>query len=145
MKSRRQYSRKLYVVDTGIINVSVRNREAGRLIENVVFLELYRRSSQSAKFMIRYWKEYGKAEGKEVDFVIMDGNKVTELINVTYASSREDVPDREILGMIKASEELKCKKMSIITWDYLKKGDIEFILLWYWLLEGECAHGGLEL
>ena len=145
VKSRRQYPRKLYVVDTGIINVSVRNREVGRLIENVVFLELYRRSGQSAKFMIRYWREYGKAEGKEVDFVIMDGNKVTELINVTYASSREDVPDREILGMIKASEELKCKKMSIITWDYLQKGDIEFIPLWYWLLEGEYAHGGLEL
>ena len=68
--------------------------------------------------------EYGKAEGKEVDFVIMEENKVTELINVAYASSREDVPDREILGMTKASNELKCKKMSIITWDYFQKGDI---------------------
>ncbi|MCL4323209.1 MAG: ATP-binding protein [Candidatus Thermoplasmatota archaeon] len=144
VKSCRQYPCKLYVVDTGIINVSIRNGEVGRLIENIVFLELYRRYNQSGKFLIRYWKEYGKTDGKEVDFVILDGNKVTELINVAYASSREDVPDQEILGMIKASEELKCKKMSIITWDYFQKGDIEFIPLWYWLLDGTYALGGLE-
>ncbi len=133
-KSKKQYPRKLYVVDTGIINVVTRTAEMGRLIENLVFMELCRRSEYFTKFQVYYWKEYGKAEGKEVDFVIMVGNKVSELINVTFASSREGVPEREISGLLKASKELKCKKMTIFTWDYLESGDIAFTPLWYWLL-----------
>ena len=133
-KSKKQYPRKLYAVDTGIINFVTRTSDMGRLIENLVFIELCRRSEYFTKFQVYYWKEYGKAEGREVDFVIMVGNKVSELINVTFASSRESVPKREISGLLKASEELKCKKMTILTWDYLESGDISFIPLWYWLL-----------
>ncbi|EQD62355.1 hypothetical protein B1B_07293, partial [mine drainage metagenome] len=54
------------------------------------------------------------------------GNSVIELINVTFASSRESVPEREISGLLKAAEELKCKRLRIITWDHFEKGDIEY-------------------
>lgn len=134
VKSRRQYPRKLYVVDTGIINARARIAEIGRLIENIVFIELCRRSEYFAKFQVYYWKEYGKAEGREVDFVIMDGNTVIELINVTFASSREGVPEREISGLLMAAKELKSIRKTIITWDYLESGEISFTPLWYWLL-----------
>lgn len=134
VKSRRQYPRKLYVVDTGIINARVRIAEIGRLIENIVFIELCRRSEYFAKFQVYYWKEYGKAEGREVDFVIMDGNTVIELINVTFASSREGIPEREISGLLMAAKELKSIRKTIITWDYLESGEISFTPLWYWLL-----------
>ncbi|MHB1709641.1 MAG: ATP-binding protein [Thermoplasmataceae archaeon] len=134
VKSKKQYPRKLYVVDTGLINSAIKNAEMGRLIENIVFIELARRSEYFTRFRVFYWKEYGKSEGKEVDFVIMEGNSVIELINVTFASSREGIPEREISGLLKAAEELKCKKLRIITWDYFEKGDIEYTPLWYWLL-----------
>lgn len=135
VKPRKQNPRKLYVADTGIINTSIGNLEMGRLIENLVFLELCRRSDCFAQFRVNYWKEYGKAEGREVDFVVVEGNRITQLINVTYASSRKDIPEREIQGLLKASEELKCKRMRVITWDYYERGEIEFTPLWYWLLE----------
>ena len=134
VKSKKQYPRKLYVVDTGIIKTAVKTEEIGRLMENVVFIELARRSEFSGKFQISYWREYGKSEGKEVDFVIIEGNSVVELINVTFASSREDVSDREIDGLIEAAKELKCSRMRIITWDYFDEGNINFTPLWYWLL-----------
>ena len=56
------------------------------------------------------------------------------MINVTFASSREDVSDREIDGLIEAVEELKCSKIRVITWDYFEEGKISFTPLWYWLL-----------
>lgn len=133
-KSRKQYPRKLYVVDTGMVNTVVRNAEIGRLMENIVYLELCRRSEYFSRFQVYYWKEYGKAEGKEVDFVLQEGNKVVELVNVTFASSRETVPTREVSGLMKAAEELKCNKLRIITWDYSEEGEITFTPLWHWLL-----------
>ena len=136
-KSKKQYPRKIYVADTGIIQTKVRNAEIGRLIENLVFIELCKRSEYFTKFQVYYWKEYGKAAGKEVDFVIMEGSKVLELMNVTYASSGETVPAREISGILLAAKELKCSKKRIITWDYFENGDIEFTPLWKWLLETE--------
>ena len=134
VKSRRQYPRKLYAVDTGIINASSRKTEIGRLMENVVFVELCRRSEYFSRFRVFYWREYGKVDGKEVDFVKMEGNNVVELINVTFASSREDIQEREIAGLAKAGKELNCSRLRIITWDYTENGDIIFTPLWYWLL-----------
>ncbi|MHB8361749.1 MAG: ATP-binding protein, partial [Thermoplasmataceae archaeon] len=134
VKFKGQYPRKIYVVDTGLINSVARNREMGRLIENLVFMELCRRSEYFTKFQVYYWKEYGKTEGREVDFVVMESNKIIELINVTFASSREDIPKREISGLLIASKELKSSKMRIITWDYQENDEITFTPLWYWLL-----------
>ncbi|MEW5759773.1 MAG: hypothetical protein AB1779_03285 [Candidatus Thermoplasmatota archaeon] len=46
---------------------------------------------------------------------------------------------REIKALIKASKELKCKNLLVITWDYEDEKKIEnrkvtFIPLWKWLL-----------
>ncbi|MCW6169317.1 MAG: ATP-binding protein [Thermoplasmatales archaeon] len=136
-RSRKSYPRKLYVVDTGLINAVLRSRDWGRLIENIVFVELYRRSKDFSEFSLNYWKEYGKAEGMEVDFVISRGGKVIELLNVSYASSTADLPSREVKSLRKGSKELGSSRLSIITWDLYgstEEGDIQFIPLWYWLL-----------
>lgn len=135
-KSRKQYPRKMYSVDSGMVRMASRNIDYGHIMENVVFLELFRRSDALSGFSVNYWKEYGKSEGREVDFVISDGSRVKELINVTYASSREDIRERETEGIIEAGRELKCSNLKIITWDYYERGDIEFMPLWYWLLSG---------
>ena len=53
-----------------------------------------------------------------MDFVLKRGLKIEQLIQVTYASSEEEVDVREERALIKASEELNCEDMLVITWDY---------------------------
>jgi hypothetical protein len=133
-KNSSQYPKKLYVVDTGLINEMTRTVETGKLMENIVYLELYRRMNNGNRFQINYWREYGKAEGMEVDFVISSGDKAVELINVTYAGSEHEILERENKSLLKASMDLNCNKLTIITWDFWKEGVINYIPLWYWLL-----------
>ncbi|MGC9015062.1 MAG: ATP-binding protein [Thermoproteota archaeon] len=139
IKSRKQYPKKLYVVDNGIVRVIYHDAEKNfsRLMENTVALELMRR--KSLKTEIFYWKEYGKRDGNEVDFVVREGMEVKRLIQVTYASSKEEIEKREVKSLIKASEELGCNELLVITWDY--EGDLEAenrrikcLPLWKWLL-----------
>ncbi len=139
IKDRKQYPKKIYVVDNGLIRASKAETSLSRLMENTVFLELLRRSEFFNKFQVFYWKEYGKAKGKEVDFVLKEGTKVRELIQVTYANTRGEIKDREVNSLIKASKELKAKKLVVITWDYedaeiIDDRKVEFISIWRWLL-----------
>ena len=134
MKNAEQYPKKIYAVDNGIINVLNERLEIGRLMENLVALQLVRQGIR-----LNYWREYGKQDGKEVDFVIRDGLNVKQLIQVTYASARDEVSEREVKALLKASKLLKCKNLLVITWDYeavedIKNKKIKFIPLWKWLL-----------
>jgi len=66
--------------------------------------------------------------------------QVKKLIQVTYASSKDEIEKREIKALLKASELLKCKDLLIITWDYedkikIKNKVINFLPLWKWLLK----------
>ncbi len=138
IKKKLQYPKKLYVVDNGIARVLFPDslKSIGRLMENCVATELLRRVG---KDNISYWKEYGKRDGMEVDFVVRDGLIVKELIQVFYAYGKDDIDRREIRALVKASEELKCNNLSIVTWDYegdLKIDDknIKCTPLWKWLL-----------
>lgn len=117
-RSRKQYPRKIYLADNGLIAGMNGNVDTGRGIENLVFIELCRRS-----------------EGREVDFVIVKGGRVLELIIVSFIRSREDVMEKETVGLEMTSRELKCNHKIIITWDYGENGKIRYISLWEWLLE----------
>lgn len=130
--------KKVYVVDTGIINLMAfaTSENYGRLMENIVAIELLRKKTFDPVLEIYYWKDY---QQKEVDFVIKKGLKVKQLIQVTYASDINEINKREYTSLIKASKELQCNNLSIITWDYESKEKIDgkkidFIPLWKWLL-----------
>ena len=131
----KQYPRKIYLADNGLIAGMNGEVDSRRGMENLVFIELCRKSELFTKFSVFYWREYGKSEGREVDFVIGKGGKVSELINVSYVRSREEVAKREITSLEMASKELKCDDKTIITWDYRENGNIRYIPLWEWLLE----------
>ncbi len=135
-KNAAQYPKKLYLVDTGAVNEITQQVEIGKCMENVTFQHLFGLVHEEG-IIVNYWKEYGKAEGLEVDFVISDTNGVRELINVTYASSLEEINAREIKSLKKASRELKCNNLTILTWDYFETGEIKYIPLWYWLLNNQ--------
>ncbi len=74
-----------------------------------------------------------------MDFVIKKDDKVKQLIQVTYASSRGEIEEREIESLIKAGRELKCDDLLIVTWDYEEQFEVSrwrarFLPLWKWAL-----------
>lgn len=127
--------KKIYAVDTGLCGILGMKRDMGRLIETTVYLHLLRRKNEE-DIEIRY---YSGKEG-EVDFVLLSGMKTKALIQVCYDPTDADTKKRETKTLIKASRELKCKDLKIITWDYedeerIENRKIAYIPLWKWLLE----------
>lgn len=126
--------KKVYCIDTGIINsIAFKfSEDIGKLMENLVAVELHRRKSYYGEAEVYYWKDH---QQREVDFVLKEGEAIKELIQVSYASSENDIKEREITALLKASQELRCKNLSVITWDYEGEiGKIKCKPLWKWLL-----------
>jgi len=124
---------KAYVYDTGIASAVKFGMTAdyGQVMENVVAIELLRRKKE-----IYYFKN---RNGAEVDFVVKQGLRVSELIQVCCDISDTDVKKREVRAIVKANKELGADRNTIITWDFEaeeKHGNYEvsFIPLWRWLL-----------
>ncbi len=124
---------KAYIADPSFI-ISIKDINTGKRMENIVGVDLLRRKSYwNNLWEIFYWRDY---QQREVDFVIKERNRVKELIQVTYASGKDEIERRELRGLKKASELFKCKNMKVITWDYEDVSDgIEFIPLWKWLIK----------
>ncbi len=100
-------------------------------------MELQRRKAVNKDLEVYYWKDH---QQNEIDFALKEKNKIVELIQVTFADNKEEIKEREIKRLIKASSALKCKNLTILTWNYEseKKSagkQIKFIPLWKWLLE----------
>ena len=138
VKEQKLYPKKFYCIDTGIINAVTTkfSENIGRLYENTVAISLIR---QNGKDKVFYWKSNTH---EEVDFVIKEGLKIKKLIQVCYELSNEKTKKRELASLVKASKELKCKQLLIITRDYAgaeKIGSqvIVYVPLWKWLLENE--------
>lgn len=133
VKNHLQYPRKIYCADTGLANIIAFqfSLNLGKLYENVVFLDLRREDKE-----VYYWKS---KQREEVDFIIKEGLKVKELIQVCYDIKDDGVKKREIKALSKAIDEFKLKKGIVITEDYEKEERIgnkliKFIPLWKWLL-----------
>lgn len=134
VKDRNQYSRKAYLGDTGFMNAISGKKDIGRLYENTVFLELKRRLGPNHE--INYWKN---PEGAECDFVIREGLKARDLIQVVYEFEGEKTKIREIKGLIECAKAFNIKSGLIITKSYEAEEKfqgikIRFIPLWKWLL-----------
>ncbi|MCS7138756.1 MAG: DUF4143 domain-containing protein [Crenarchaeota archaeon] len=136
---RETWPRKVYLADTGLTRVFRTSPDYGRLMENTVFLHLLRESNKSPLLSFYYWKDY---QQNEVDFLVKEGLRIKQLIQVTHASGKDEVDKREVKALLKAGRELKCKDLRVITWDYEDEAEIEnrkirFIPLWKQLLAGK--------
>ncbi|MEM7814352.1 MAG: ATP-binding protein [Candidatus Aenigmatarchaeota archaeon] len=133
---RAQYPAKIYLVDNVYFGIEPRfSRDIGKKIENLVAMQLLKKKFEGKFDDIFYFK----SNDYEVDFVLKEGLKIKQLIQVTYASDRDEVEKREIKALIKASEELKCKNLLMITWDYedeMKFEGRKIVCepLWKWLI-----------
>ena len=133
-------SKKVYPVDTGLINeVAFQLMDnMGRLMETVVYLELQRRKSYNKnKTEIFYWQNY---QDQEIDFVIKKGTKIRQLIQVSHNLDKEVTKKREIRSLLKGGEELRCDKLVIITRNdedeiVVDNKKIKVIPIWKWLMD----------
>jgi len=125
---------KVYAIDISFkdaINFKF-SKDIGRKYENIVALQLKRDDIE-----FYYWKN---VKHEEVDFIIMDKNKIKCLIQVCYDISFKEAKEREIKSLLNASKELKCKNLIIITDNYdaeetIVDEKIRYVPLWKWLLD----------
>jgi len=138
LKEQAKTLRKCHIVDNGIrFAYGFRfSEDKGKNLENSVFLELTHRKAKNPFMEIFYWQDY---RGKEVDFVVTEDKRVTSLIQACFKIEDIKVKEREISSLIKASEELRCTNLLVITLDYEKEevvNDIRltFMPFWKWAL-----------
>ena len=134
LKEQIKAPRKTYAYDNGIINAFSfkMSPDTGKLIENLVAIELQRR----AKDLFYYRDE----RGTEIDFLIREGSTISQMIQVCYDLKDPAVKKRECIAFLKASERIGCHNFLVITWDFeaierYRDARISFIPLWKWLLE----------
>lgn len=125
---------KIYFVDNGLLIING-VESTSRLMENLFFSELLKKGFIPNENLFYFY-----SNNKEVDFVITSGGKVKQLIQVCYNIDDFNTKEKEISALVKASKELDCSNLTVITWDYegVEKHDgrrIRFLPLWKWLLE----------
>lgn len=135
LKTQQVNPKKNYVVDNGLRNaVSFRfSEDFGRLLENLVFIELKRREKD-----VYYYK--GK---NECDFVVKDGLKISGIIQVTQELNKKN-QKRELSGLIETARAYNLKQGLILTEDQKEeftekdsgqKIKIKAAPIWEWLLD----------
>jgi len=129
-------NKKVYFVDTGLRNklVVYRQLDKGNILENIVFIKLFRRDHR-----LFYFKQKN-----ECDFVYKNKNGKFEVAQVTYELNDQN-RNREIKGLLEAMEYFKLKKGLLLTYDQEdeievkdnkgKKRKIIMKPVWKWLLE----------
>jgi len=129
---------KIYCIDVALSNtISFKfSRNIGHIYENVVFLELLRRNKE-----LYYWRS---GKGREVDFVIKQGLRIIEAIQVCFSLANEKTKKREIQALIEAKDELQPDLLTVITDNEEStvtvesshgQAEINIIPLWKWLLQ----------
>lgn len=138
----RQTIRKAYSIDNAFVtnhDDALQTENLGWRLENVVAIELYRRMEHESQqlYYIRKNRNY------EVDFAVVERNKVTELIQVTYDFSQPKTKlyNREIGGLIKGSADTGCKNLTLVMMTG-EEGDIQVdgltihkVLACHWLIK----------
>ena len=115
LKLMKKAAQKVYVVDNGFVQSSAFNlsENSGRLLENLMFVELIRRGYDAGKTLFYYRSR----NNKETDFVTRKGYEVEQLIQVCYDLSSPKTQKREIDSLIECGKELKCENMVIVTYN----------------------------
>lgn len=136
VKDQMQYPRKIYCIDNGIANIAgfKMSENLGQIYENTVATELLRRG-----FKLYYWKN---KQNEEVDFVVKEGIKVKQLIQVCSDIDAIETKQRGTKALVEAIKEFRLKKGLILTSDVegeevLDGKTIVYIPLWKWLLKAK--------
>jgi predicted AAA+ superfamily ATPase len=133
-------NKKIYCTDTGFVAAKAFriSDSRGMLYENLVAIELWKMQQQGG-VSVYFWKN---TQQEEVDFVVRQENRVMALIQVCADLQDERTRSREIRALLKASRELQCDNLLILSEQEEKtevaewfgmKGSIRYVPLWKWL------------
>lgn len=102
-----QSNKKCYMIDSALIRTTGFrvSEDRGRLLENMVFLHLRMQMKEI----------YFHKEKKECDFVVREGNRIVQAIQVTTGLSHPEVRNREIEGLIEAMTTYQLQEGIILT------------------------------
>lgn len=136
------FNKKIYCIDNGFIHAKAFkfSPDVGKLYENIVAVEL-KKYEMNGIAHIYFWKS---EQQEEVDFIVRQGLKTRQLIQVCYDLGNVKTKEREIRALLKASKELGCKDLLVLTEDY--QGEeminwfgieekVKFMPLYRWLLD----------
>ena len=136
---KREPVNKVFLCDTGFVKMIEIGKDRGKKMENAFFLEMLRRKSPIIDYF--FWKN---VQHEEIDLVVKEGSKITNLIQISKGLDNPEIKEREIRSLLKAGKELKCDELLMITenielvddaqWREIK-GKIRYIPLWKWLLK----------
>lgn len=132
-KARQVNPKKIYVVDTGLLQAMsfYMTGDRGALLENLVYMQL-RRQGRTPEY-------YVTGKGAEIDFVIdePDESGRRTLIQVCWDVSDPQTRAREVWSLLDAMEELKAAKGIIVTWLDEDRSDdrYEIVPAWKWFLD----------
>ncbi len=127
LKVHAHYGKKEYFIDHVLAKkIGFRvTEDKGRLLENIVFLELKRRGHDI----------YFHKENKECDFVIKQYNVITQAIQVTTQLDSLETEKRELDGLNEAMSSYNLKTGLILTENTdEQRGNITILPIWKWLL-----------
>lgn len=139
----RKNSTKSYAIDMAFISQhddKFQSDDLGWRIENIVALELIRRKTRNNLEEVYFLK---KNRDYDVDFVITDGTRITELIQVTYDFRDPSVRlyNREIGNLLKAAKKTGCSNLTLIIGEGQSKVitqedlSVKVIVIEEWLLD----------
>ncbi len=129
LKKQAQNPKKLYCIDNSLLSyISFRiSEDFGKLLENSVFLHLARNGAEV----------FYNHEKRECDFLVKEGNEITEAIQVCYELNNTN-KEREFEGLREAMNKYKLIKGKIITFGQEStESDIHVIPAWKWMLGNE--------
>ncbi len=114
---------KLYAVDVALMDMRENafvGDNLGWRLETIVFLHLIRRCSCEG-WDVYYLKE----RSGECDFVVCNGNKVLQCIQVAYDISNEKTRKREINGLLLAYRQTHCANLLLLTDHVYEKTEVD--------------------
>jgi len=130
VKTQQKAAQKMYIIDNGFIKAKSfeLSPNYGRLLENLVFIELLRRNYQPDLDLFYFRTK----NDREIDFLLRKGHQVEQLIQVCYDISAHKTLKRELNALAEAAKELNCKNLLLITWsqaDEIIEGETKIIIL----------------
>ena len=121
--------KKIYLIDSVFNQLGLNfSMNRGKILENVVFIELKRRNKDI----------YYHSDKSECDFVVKEGTKVREVLQVCYVLNNPN-KERELNGLIEAMNKFKLREAVILTHEQeeefkVKNKKIKVLPVWKWLL-----------
>lgn len=104
---------KLYAVDVALMNNrpdAFAGENLGWRLETVVFLELVRRTRPMGLDLYYFADRYS-----ECDFVVNQGRRTQQVIQVCYDISAEKTKKRELRGLVRAAKATGCRDLLLLT------------------------------